>query len=91
MALFSLQYSWKMNITAKANNVCMQIFCKNGSYNLQGFCTGNLQEHLPFLSMKYTWKIQIITNANECLHADLFAEIGAIFVEVFKQAICRNA
>ena len=35
--------------------------------------------------------MNIIANANECLHADFLAEMGAIICKVFIQAICRNA
>ena len=35
--------------------------------------------------------MNIIANANDCLHAGFFAEMRAIIVKVFKQAICRNA
>ena len=40
--------------------------------------------------MKYIWKIHIIRNANALLHADSFAEIGALICKVFKQAFERN-
>ena len=35
--------------------------------------------------------MNISANANGCLHAEIFAEMGAIICKVFKQAICRNA
>ena len=50
-----------------------------------------MEKRLAFFSMQYTWNIHISANAKECLHADLFAEMAAIIVKVFKQAICRSA
>ena len=35
--------------------------------------------------------MNITANATECLHAESFAEMGAIMCKVFRQAICRNA
>ena len=35
--------------------------------------------------------MNISANATELLHADFFAEMGAIICKVFKQANCRNA
>ena len=40
--------------------------------------------------MKYTWKMHIIGKANELLHADFVAEIGALICKVYKQEIRRN-
>ena len=40
--------------------------------------------------MKYTWRMQIFGKANEFLHADFVAEIGALICKVYKQVIGRN-
>ena len=40
--------------------------------------------------MKYTWRMQIFGKANELLHADFVAEIGALFCKLYKQVIGRN-
>ena len=41
--------------------------------------------------MKYTWEMHITRKANEVLHADFVAEIGAPICKVYKQAIGRNS
>ena len=43
-----------------------------------------------FLCMNYTWRMQIIGKANELLHADFVAEIGALICKVYKEPIVRN-
>ena len=45
---------------------------------------------MTFLCMNYTWRMQIIGKANELLHADFVAEIGALICKDYKQAIGRN-
>ena len=45
---------------------------------------------MTFFCMKYTWKMQIIGKANELLHVDFVAEIGALICKIYKQAIGRN-
>ena len=45
---------------------------------------------MTFLCMNYTWRMQLIGKANELLHADFIAEIGALICKVYTQAIERN-
>ena len=40
--------------------------------------------------MKYTWEMHITRKANELLHADFVAEIGARICKFYKQEIRRN-